>query len=249
MLKAYSGPERRESDRVSLTLTASLREAGRARVPATVTTLTHRGCSVADSSLSSTPSAVWIRLPGLESLPARRCWSTLAMGGFEFDHPLHPAVARRFIGQPPTPVPPREPPLGVLGTPEWTGSRREHILHGKGPRPTDPLTASRARDRTTTLGHLVRRHFARVVDQRLERRFPPPSAAILGFRAAGRPLSMHDISPSGVKLGAELGGGIGAPVEVAFAGFPPMAGTIVWVREGATGVRLPAHALDLFETA
>jgi hypothetical protein len=71
----------------------------------------------------------------------------------------------------------------------------------------------------------------------------------LGFRVGGQPATIRDVSPSGIKLSDEIPGGIGAEVSVAFAGFDPVPGSIVWVRHGQTGLRLPDNALDLFEAA
>ena len=96
---------------------------------------------------------------------------------------------------------------------------------------------------------MVRRHTTRVADQRLEARFPPPAEALGGLRLSDQQVGLHDVSASGLRLAAELTGAIGAEVEVAFAGYPPITGRIVWVRDGATGVRLPDNALDLFEAA
>jgi len=246
---AYEGPERRTALRRSPPMVISMREAGRHQVPATLTSFSHLGCSLEGATLSGTDGTVWIRLPGLESQPAQCRWKTYGAAGFEFERKLHPAVADQLCGDAaPVGVLPRPLPDPVNDT-DRPASRRDQILQGHGQLPYALLSGKAARASKPTLEAMVRRHAARVVDQRIERRFSPPSAATLGFRVAGQPATIRDISASGIKLADELPGGIGAEVTVAFAGFPEVTGSIIWVRHGQTGLRLPDNALDLFEAA
>jgi hypothetical protein len=227
----------------------SVREAGRHKLPAELASLSHLGCGISGVSLSAQEGLVWISLPGIESQPARCVWKTIGAAGFEFERPLHPAVADKLCGDAPAlnviPLPLRDP-VNDRGRP---ASRRDQIMQGFGQLPCFALSEKIRPASKATLSAMVRRHAARVVDQRLERRFMPPPSATLGFRVAGLPATIRDVSASGIKLADEIPGGIGAEVTVAFAGFDPMPGSIVWVRHGQTGLRLPDNALDLFEAA
>jgi hypothetical protein len=247
----FEGPERRRSERLAASHAITVREAGRNTLPAQLTSLTPHGCGVAGVSLSGRVRAVWIRLPGLESQLAQCCWTETGAAGFEFDHALHPAVAERLAHAQPEVVPLRlrAAPLTLVHDADRPATRREQIMQGEGQVPEQLLSKKPAKESNAELMSMVRRRMARVVDQRLERRFMPPPEALMGFRAGGQPATIHDLSASGIKLAAELAGSIGAEVPVAFAGFPPLTGSIVWKRHGQTGVRLPDHALDLFEAA
>ena len=54
--------------------------------------------SVGDLELES-GARVWLRLPGLESVPARVAWSQYGRAGLTFDHPYHPAVVERIVSR------------------------------------------------------------------------------------------------------------------------------------------------------
>lgn len=63
----------------------------------TVTDLSVGGCGIR-TELDFEPGArVWIRLPGLENVPARIVWSVSGAAGLAFDLPFHPAVVARFV--------------------------------------------------------------------------------------------------------------------------------------------------------
>lgn len=69
-------------------LSANIRPATRV----TVTDLSTGGCGI-ELAIHVEPDArVWLKLPGLESLPARVAWTADGRAGLAFDHPLHPAV-------------------------------------------------------------------------------------------------------------------------------------------------------------
>lgn len=242
---AYDGPERRETVRFATEIAIGLREAGRHRMPATLTSLSTAGASVSGVTLSDSAQLVWIRLPGLESLPARRCWSTPGAAGFAFDAPLHPTVAWHVVGHDPAPKPHGGPVSERLAN--RPASRRDQILGGLGEIPPGLLSSKMPREGAARLGGMIRRDASRTVEQRLEARYPPPGPAAVGFHVDGRPVSLRDISESGLQVDAEVTGEIGREVEIQFEGFPAIAGTVAWIDQGATGLRLPEGSLHLFE--
>jgi len=68
----------------------------RPSTPVTVLDLSVGGCCIATDLELERGARVWIRLPGLESAPARIAWSDGARAGLTFDNPFHPAVVARF---------------------------------------------------------------------------------------------------------------------------------------------------------
>ena len=224
----WRGPERRSALRSPAALPISVREAARRQLPAMLTSLSPLGGRLGSVTLGANASALWVRLPGLESLAARCVWHTPGAVGFEFERPLHPAVASRFYRQ----AAPDEAPARPT---------RENVLFERSSVPLGETFIASPRD--------PRRRAVGAVDQRLEGRFPAPPRAVLGFRLAGRPATLHDISPSGLMVTADQPVAVGAPVAVGFAGYPDIAGHIAWSRNGSAGVRLPDNALDLFEAA
>jgi hypothetical protein len=246
----YEGPERRRAERSPAALPITVRPAGRRQLPAMLDSISPFGGTATGITLGAAEGTMWVRLPGLESQPARCVWRSYGAAGFAFDHPLHPAVARRFcLQQTPTYQAPAVKPQQVLHNAEAPASRREQIRVGHAQPPERLLRAKPHKESNAELMRMVRRRMARVVDQRLVARFSPPSRATLGFRLAGQPATLRDLSPSGLKAAADIAGPIGTEVAIAFAGFPEIAGRIVWIREGAAGIRLPDNALDLFEAA
>lgn len=216
----YSGPERRQAPRSPANTPVTVRETGRRRLPALLASLSPFGCSLTGVSVKPRHDVVWIRLPGIESQPARCVWRVPGAAGFAFEHALHPAVAARFYSQGAAPQAANDQPVRAREPESYADRMRA-----------------------------VRRRMAQVVDQRREERFAPPARATLGFRLGGAPATLHDVSASGIKVAGELSAPVGGEVKVAFAGYPEMAGRIAWVRDGATGVRLPDNALDLIEAA
>jgi hypothetical protein len=91
---------------------------------------------------------------------------------------------------------------------------------------------------------MIRRTTPQRVEQRVEARYPPPGDAADGFELEGQPVSLRDLSESGLQIGADLGADIGREVRVGFNGFPAIAGTVVWTDRGATGLRLPKGSLN-----
>lgn len=68
----------------------------RPSLPVTVTDLSVGGCGIELSAFVEPGSRVWLRLPGLEALPARIAWASEDRAGLAFDHPLHPAVVEHI---------------------------------------------------------------------------------------------------------------------------------------------------------
>ena len=66
-------------------------------VAVTVTDLSVGGCGITTELMLAPGARVWIRLPGLESVPARVAWAEDGRAGLSFDHPFHPAVVARFV--------------------------------------------------------------------------------------------------------------------------------------------------------
>ncbi|HYJ29897.1 MAG TPA: PilZ domain-containing protein [Allosphingosinicella sp.] len=62
-----------------------------------VTDLSAGGCGI-EHDIELEPGArVWLRLPGLENLPARVAWTADRKAGLSFDNPLHPAVVEHVV--------------------------------------------------------------------------------------------------------------------------------------------------------
>lgn len=242
---SYDGPERRNAGRFGTSITIGVREKGRGQMSATLTSLSTCGGSVSGVTFSANAQLLWVRVPGLESLPARRSWSTTGAAGFTFENPLHASVAAQIAGETP------DQPQTGLPVPERIAnrpaSRRDQILGGLAELPPGLLPIKRPREGTGRFGAMIRRTTPQRVEQRVEARYPPPGDAADGFVLEGQPVSLRDLSESGLQVDAELGGDIGREVRIDFDGFPSIAGTVVWTDRGATGLRLPKGSLNLFE--
>jgi hypothetical protein len=64
--------------------------------PVAVTDLSTGGCGIEAGFELERGARVWLRMPGLENLPARVVWVEGDRAGLAFDHPLHPAVVRHL---------------------------------------------------------------------------------------------------------------------------------------------------------
>jgi hypothetical protein len=58
--------------------------------------LSTHGCGFEATCHIETGARVWLKLPGLESWPARIAWAADGRAGLEFDRPLHDAVVERY---------------------------------------------------------------------------------------------------------------------------------------------------------
>lgn len=61
-----------------------------------VVDLSTHGCGFEATCHLETGARVWLKLPGLESWPAKIAWVEENRGGLEFDRPLHDAVVERY---------------------------------------------------------------------------------------------------------------------------------------------------------
>jgi hypothetical protein len=92
------GPTKpRISPRVPVDFGAGLRQRGGAGVTVHVMDLSTHGFCVETHLDLSEGQPVWLRLPGIESSPARVCWVRGYVAGCSFDQPLHPAVLELVI--------------------------------------------------------------------------------------------------------------------------------------------------------
>jgi hypothetical protein len=92
--------DRRRHFRHSTNIGAGLSANIRPSTAVTVTDLTVAGCGIRTEWELEPGARVWIRLPGLESAPARVAWSEGTQAGLSFDQPFHPAVVARFVDVP-----------------------------------------------------------------------------------------------------------------------------------------------------
>jgi hypothetical protein len=243
--------ERRRIERARSDIPVSVREVGRHRMTAQVTSFSRLGCGLGGATVSSGEGMIWVRLPGLESQPAHLRWTAFGNCGIEFKHPLHPAVASRFHATP-SEAPYAEPAdrLALSGAEaDRPSSRREQIMLGHVEHGPAVLQAKRPRGANRSdLSTLIHRHKARISDHRLEPRYPAP-AEVRQLTIDGRAVSVIDLSSSGVRLGSDLPGTIGDGVPLAFPGCSPILATIVWTGNATTGLALPQGSLDLIEAS
>ena len=242
--------ERRRIERARSDIPVGVREVGRHRMTAQVTSFSRFGCGLSGVTVSSGEGMVWVRLPGLESQPGHLRWSSFGNCGIEFKHPLHPAVANRFYDTPEAPYAEPAGGLALAGAEaDRPSSRREQIMLGRVEHGPAVLEAKRPRGASRgDLSTLIRRHKARISDHRLEPRYPAP-AEVPELTIEGRAVSVLDLSSSGVRLGGDLRATIGEAVPLAFPGCSPILATIVWSGNAATGLALPKGSLELIEAS
>ncbi|MCT2558609.1 PilZ domain-containing protein [Tsuneonella sp. YG55] len=257
--------EQREDIRAPLEVAISVRERGGHKMPATMLDLSCAGCRIKGAPLTRGTEDIWVRIPGLESLPARICWAEEGANGLEFERKLHPAVFQRMIailgsGKPPGPVaafdqddapsPHRtDRESAAPPPPRPSASRREQIRAGYVIPDPGMLLEKKPVEGGKSIFTLVRRNTARTSDHRHEPRFPAPPEIDLAIGFASMSPHIANVSASGLMLATETSCEIGDPVEVRFANFPPIEGTIVWKRADSFGVALPPESIDLTEAA
>jgi hypothetical protein len=91
--------DRRRYLRRSVSVGAGLFENIRPSIKVTVSDLSVGGCAIVGDLELESGARVWLRLPGLESVPARVAWSQDGRAGLTFDHPYHPAVVERIVSR------------------------------------------------------------------------------------------------------------------------------------------------------
>lgn len=237
--------ERRRQGRAPLRLPVSLRERGRTALPASVLDFSALGCRVEGLITGPGQEQVWIKLPGLESLAAYRMWSAGALAGLAFERPLHPAVAARFM--PAAGSHAAEALVAPLDGPDPLLSRREQIISGIAGSDLSPL---QRRKRPSGLGMFGRigRTVSRSVDHREERRYADAIPEHTALAIGGTEVSVLNVSPSGIKIGGLSGEReIGEKLDLAFTGFPPMTGELVWMNRTEAGIALPPASIELFD--
>ncbi|HYE28276.1 MAG TPA: PilZ domain-containing protein [Allosphingosinicella sp.] len=97
MLERALAEDRRRFLRHPVSVGAGLSaDSGRPAAPVTVVDLSTHGCGIEGAGHCEPGSRVWLKLPGLESWPARIVWAQDERAGLSFDRPLHEAVVARY---------------------------------------------------------------------------------------------------------------------------------------------------------
>lgn len=239
--------EKRRAPRAPLGIAASMRERGRTAMDVKVLTFSAFGCEVNGYVLTDKEGQAWLKLPGLESQAVTVVWGNGASLGVEFERPLHPSVAARYLpaaGSHASDYAARHPAAN-----DRLLSRREQILSGISASDVSPL---QRRKLPTGLGlsGKINRVSVRTADHRFETRYGDnldqgPRQVVID----GMPGSVRDVSPSGLRafMPQVLDHEIGDTVAVSFAGFEPLEGRVVWMNQTELGVSLPPHTIELFD--
>ena len=90
--------DRRQAVRQPVQIGAGLGANNRPSSSIIVVDLSIQGCGFEATCHLETGARVWLKLPGLESWPARVAWAEEGRGGLQFDRPLHEAVVERYVG-------------------------------------------------------------------------------------------------------------------------------------------------------
>lgn len=214
--------EQRQEARFALEVPASVRRRGLGQTPATLYDLSCGGCSVGGTYLPPDPANdVFVRIPGLESLASRVCWTTEGKSGLVFERRLHPAVFQRLIslhggGLPPAPALSCSTPQAAVeaARPHPGGSRRDQIKAGYVTPEPGLLLGKQPIEGGKSIFTLVPRNTARQADHRNEPRYPAPGDASVAVGPRDRPAEIANISRSGIMAAGDLGQEIGDTLEV-----------------------------------
>jgi hypothetical protein len=95
-LERGSAYDRRQHVRLPVSIGAGLRADNRPASSIIVVDLSTHGCGFEATCHLEMGLRVWLKLPGMESWPARIAWTEEGRGGLSFDRPLHPAVVERY---------------------------------------------------------------------------------------------------------------------------------------------------------
>ena len=96
-IERESGYDRRRYVRSAVSIGAGLGSAqDRPSTPVAVVDLSQGGCGIETSAYLEAGARVWLKLPGLQSWPARVAWVDGVRAGLQFDNPLHAAVVERY---------------------------------------------------------------------------------------------------------------------------------------------------------
>ena len=237
--------ERRRQARASIGMPIALRERGRSALDARLIDFSPLGCKVDGLIIGAGSAQVWVKLPGLESLPAQRMWSAGNLAGLSFDTPIHPAVAARYL-----PAPGSHAAAAIetaFDTHDKLLSRREQIMAGIAQTDQSPLQRRKQPSGLGMFGR-INRVVSRSVDHRAERRYGDaiPEGTALAIR--GENVHVLNVSPSGLKVrGLPDQAEIGDSIDLAFEGFPAMTGQLVWMNGADAGIALPPSSIELFD--
>lgn len=242
-------PERRRRLRVPLCVEITARERSRTAMPARMVELSSFGARIEGMVMvrHQPGDALWMRLPGLESLSVRLVWHDLTGIGVEFDTPLHPAVTARFMPRTqgePIPAAPADP-----GKPHdhQLLSRREQIVAGICASERSPLLRRKQPSGLGLDGQIVRM-IRRRADHRGEVRYADPATEGTTLAIEGAPAEVLDMSASGMRVRANLGErSVGERILVHFEGFEELVGQVVWKKAGQSGISLPPQSIELLE--
>jgi hypothetical protein len=97
MLERTQAADRRRFMRHAVNIGAGVAPDDRPAAPVTVTDLSTHGCGIDVTGHLDEGARVWLKLPGLESWPARVAWAEGGRAGLSFDRPLHSAVVERYL--------------------------------------------------------------------------------------------------------------------------------------------------------
>lgn len=243
-LKYTSNPEdKRRAGRVRLEIDCALRERGSTTTAARLADFSRFGCRVQGVPVAGREGQVWVKLPSLESRAARVVWRAGGEFGLEFESPIHPDIAARFL-----PAKGSHAALAAANDPEARdepASRREQILRGLSCAEHSPLQRRKQPNGLGMFGKITRM-VPRSSDHRLEQRY---SDAVCQngklLSVAGVPARIVDVSASGLRVRAVAELDIGDVLTVEFAGFPPLLGQLVWMKADQFGIALPPQSIDL----
>ena len=238
--------ERRAMRRTRCALESTLRLRGRFAVAGRTADLTTHGARIDEVGPFPAGSAIWVRLPGLESLTGSVIWSRPGATGVAFEHPLHPAVHARFL--------PADCRLTVVGEAAAVAPvpaeiavlpRREQIVRGYAATAAGPLCAGK-QPIGGGLARSIRRSVVRRSEHRGEARFDGPArTGPMRLSVDQRAAEIRNLSASGLKIAGAFEAAVGSNVAVAFDGFDAMPGRVVWRCAEEMGLSLPRDSLAL----
>lgn len=241
--------EKRRAPRAPLGIDAAMRERGRTAIDVTVSTFSAYGCQIEGYVPKYRDGQAWLKLSGLESQLVSVVWNNGTTYGVEFDKPLHPSVAARYL-------PMAGSHAEIHGTSHRSAedhlqSRREQIVAGIVSSDISPL---QRRKKPTGLGisGKITRTFQRNADHRHELRHGDnldQGPGLVTIDASEG--SVRNVSPSGLRvfLPKALDREIGEEVPVLFEGFEPILGRVVWVKQTELGISLPPQSIELLDSS
>ncbi|MCE2843171.1 MAG: hypothetical protein ACK564_04510 [Novosphingobium sp.] len=239
--------EKRRAPRAPLGIDASMRERGRTALDVKVLTFSAFGCQVTGFLPTSGEGQAWLKLPGLESQAVTVIWNNGQHIGVEFERPLHPSVAARYL-----PAAGSHAANYAAANPAANDrllSRREQIMAGIVASDFSPLQRTKKPSKLGMFGK-ISRMTVRKADHRNEPRYGDnlhqgPSKVMID----GESGSVRNVSASGIRafMPHVLDREIGDKVPVEFDGFEPIKGRIVWMNQTELGISLPLHTIELFD--